>query len=275
MILYYVVINPERVGSHNFLYLDPILIAWVRQAGLTLLAVIFLINHGFKILYSRFLTLQILRGFLAAGSAVLYIIALRYVPLAEVIAVTFIGPFFVILLSRTILKENIDLLTILAMGVAFIGLLLITKPGFDTVHPAIVLVVIEAFLFSCCNIISRIVAKDDSAYTTTTYTGLISIIVLTLCVMLFSEFNSQNNYAIAAVVSVGAAIAEFLFISAFYYSTASTLAPIHYTLIIWGSVFGWLFFSEIPSNSTLLGAAIIILAGSYAVNRASKANISP
>ena len=128
--------------------LNPLQIVWSRQLGLTAGVIVLLAMHGLRVLHTEHPKLQILRGALAAGSATLFIVAVRYVPLADAVAVSFVAPFVVTVFGALLLREPVGIRRWAAVIVGFIGTLIVIRPGGGVVHPAAFLVVIAASLFA-------------------------------------------------------------------------------------------------------------------------------
>lgn len=248
--------------------LHPIQITWCRQIGLVLGVVIMLGLRGFSILHTKQPVLQITRGTLAAGSATLFIFAVSYVPLADAVAVSFVAPFFVTLLGALVLREKVGIRRWAAVIIGFIGTLIVIRPGLDAVHPAVFLVLIAALLFASRQVISRMLAGTDRTITTIAYTALASIAILSLPLPFVWEWPATGT-EITLLISMAllAACAESLVIKALEVAQAVVVAPLQYSLIIWGTMYGYFVFSDLPDIWTGVGALIIVATGIYTLRR--------
>ena len=120
----------DACSKYLTLTLPPLEIAWARQLGLLLGALILLGLRGGAILRTRHPGLQIARGAMAAGSATLFIAALAFVPLVDAMAVAFVAPFLVTVLGALILREPVGIRRWSAITIGFIGAMIIIRPGF-------------------------------------------------------------------------------------------------------------------------------------------------
>ena len=247
---------------------DPVQIVWTRQLGLLMGVLTLLILKGASILKTRHPGLQVLRGLLAVISATGFIYALRYVPLADAVAVTFIAPFMVTILGALFVGEKVGLRRWGAVTIGFVGTLIVIRPGLGVIHPAVFLVVMAAAAFALRQVLSRVLAATDRTATTVAYTAIASVLLLSVPLPFFWRAPEAGwELALLASMAACAALGELLVIRALEIAQAIVLAPIHYSLIIWGTFYGWLVFDQLPDRWTLLGAAIIIATGLYIMNR--------
>lgn len=248
--------------------LHPVQIVWTRQLGLLCIVGFMLATHGTSILATKKPGWQIVRGALAVLSASTFIYALRHVELADAVAVTFVAPFIVTIFSALLLKEPVGLRRLTAVTIGFVGTLIVIRPGMGVVHPALMLVLFSATAFALRQILSRHLAATDKTPTTVAYTAIASVLLLSLPLPFFwTTPESTRQIMLLAGMAVCAALGEFLVIKALEIAHASVIAPIHYTLIIWATMYGWLVFGQLPDQWTWLGASIIVATGLYIMNR--------
>ena len=246
----------------------PLQIVWIRQLGLVCGTLLLVGVYGGRIFITAHPVLQLARGVLAAGSATLFIFAISYVALADAIAVTFIAPLIVTVFSAVLLAERVGLHRWSAILAGFAGTIIVIRPGFESFHPAYILVLIAATLFAGRQIISRLLSGSDNAYTTVAYTALASSVVLS--VPAFSVWvapQTGQQILLLAIMALLAGLAEFMVIKALQIAHAGLVAPVQYTILIWGTLYGYIIFSDIPDLFTFVGAAIIIASGLYTVHR--------
>jgi len=248
--------------------LHPLQIVWARQSGLLIVVLFLLAVKGPVILRTRHPVLQVLRGGLAVASAVFFVFAISYVPLADAIAVSFIAPFMVTVMGAVFLREPVGIRRWSAIGVGFLGTLIIIRPGLGVVHPAMMLVVLAASCFAARQVLSRSLAASDQTATTIAYTAISAFAVLSLAVP-FVWTTPETTLEILLLVSAAvlAAMGELLVIKALEIALAVVVAPVHYTLIIWATLYGWLIFGQLPDKWTTIGALIILATGLYVLNR--------
>ena len=248
--------------------LHPIQIVWSRQLGLLLGVIVMLFLRGPKILRTKAPGLQVLRGTVAAGSAALFIFAVAHVPLADAVAVSFVAPFMVTILAALILREKVGMRRWIAVSLGFLSTMIVIRPGLGVIHPAVFLVVIAAAFFACRQIISRALSSSDKTSTTVAYTAIVSLAILSLPLPFVWTWDlSAQTIKLLVAMAVLALVAETLVIRALELAEAVVIAPLHYSMILWGTFYGWLVFSDLPDFWTWIGTAIIIATGIYTINR--------
>lgn len=248
--------------------LHPLQIVWIRQLGLVAGTILLMGIYGVRIFITAHPVLQLARGVLAAGSATLFIIAISYAALADAIAVTFIAPLIVTVLSAVLLAEKVGLHRWSAIIAGFLGTLVVIRPGFESFHPALLLVLFAATLFAGRQIISRLLSGSDNAYTTVAYTALASSLVLSVpAFYVWVTPQTSQQILLLTIMALLAGLAEFMVIKALQVAHAGLVAPVQYTILIWGTLYGFLIFADLPDIFTFAGAAIIIASGLYTVHR--------
>jgi len=248
--------------------LHPLQIVWSRQLGLLIGILVILALRGGVILHTRRPGLQIARGVMAVGSASLFVFAIRFVPLADAVAVTFVAPFLVTMIAALVLREAVGIRRWTAVALGFVGVLIVTRPGMGIVHPAVFLVLLAALLFALRQIISRVVARTDRIVTTVAYTALVSSAILTIPLpFVWQSLSTGLELGLLIGMAVLAAIAETLVIKALDVADAVVVAPVHYSLLIWATLYGFLVFGQFPDSWTWIGASIIVATGIYTLHR--------
>lgn len=249
-------------------YFHPVQIFWFRQLALLLGVLVMLSLYGKTILHTRRKILQITRGTLVVCSALLFIFAVRHVPLADAVAASFVAPFFLTILGATLLGEKVGMRRWLAVAVGFVGALIIVRPGMNSVHPAVMLVVLAAACYAIRQVLGRLLADTDRSTTTVAYTALTASFIATLTLPFFWLWPETRFQWLALLgVALCGGVGEILVIKALEAAETAVVAPVHYTLIIWGTLYGYLVFDQLPDKWTWIGTAIIVSAGIYTLHR--------
>jgi drug/metabolite transporter (DMT)-like permease len=211
--------------------------------------------------------LQITRGLLLATEILMYIVAIRYMPLADIQAITGAGPLVTTALSVPLLRETIGIRRWSAICIGLIGLLIIVRPGFDQFDPIILLPLGGVVLYALYQILTRIVAQHDRPDTTVLYTGLVGLAAMTLIGPFFWETLDARGLALICTVAVIGLTGHVLLIKALTLAPASVLQPFNYTMIVWAVLFGYVFYDDLPDIPTAVGAVIIVATGLYMFHR--------
>lgn len=246
--------------------IHPVQIIWFRQLGLLFGMFILLGLKGPTILQTKQLSTQICRGILVIASSLLFVFALRHVALAHAIAASFVSPFFATLLGAVILNERVHPKQWIAITIGFIGALIVVRPGMGAVHPAVMLVLVAAALFGSRQVIGRLLADTDKATTTIAYSAITSSILISIPLPLVWTWPPSDTVWIYLVAMAAlAAVGEVFVIKSLEVAEASIVAPIHYTILIWGTIYGFFIFNDLPDSWTIIGSIIIISAGLYSL----------
>jgi len=248
--------------------LHPVQIVWCRQLGMVFGVLVLIAIRGRSVLVSRHPRLQISRGVLAACSATMFIAGVAYVPLADALAITFIAPFMVTVMGALILREPVGLRRWIAVTVGFLGVLIVVRPGLGVIHPAAGFIVIAASAFALRQVLSRLLAGDDRTQTTVAYTAIVSWVLLSIPLPFFWQAPASGlEIGLLVAMAIAAAIAETLVIMALDAAQAVVVAPVQYSMLLWGTLYGFFVFGQLPDGWTWLGASIIVASGIYTLNR--------
>ncbi len=250
---------------------NPLQVAWMRQLGLLAGVLVLFTLQGRRILRSRHPVLQTCRGLTVVAASTCFVVAIAYVPLADAIAVSFLAPFMVTVLAALILKETVDFKRWIAIVLGFIGTMVIIRPGFGAFHPAIFLVLISAVAFAIRQIISRFVSGTDPLPTTVAYTALTAVLVLAVPLPFVGRVPDDWNELLLLVgMACAAGGGELMVMRALELAEAVVLSPFQYTLMIWGTIWGFLVFAQLPDGWTIAGTAIVIASGIYSLYREAR-----
>ena len=255
----------------------PVLqVAWFRQLGLLVGVLAIIAVRGITVLNTRRPGLQLLRGALAVGSAVSFILAISHVPLVDAAAVTFIAPLLVTVLGAVLLQEPVGIRRWAAALVGFAGAMIVLRPGLGVVHPAALFALASALMFAIRQVLSRVLADSDSTPTTLAYTALTGSALLTLPLpFVWRTPETAIELALLASIGVLAGLGELCVIKALEVGEAVAVAPVQYTTLLWTTGYGWLLFADLPDLWTLVGALIVVASGLYTFHRERQRSATP
>jgi drug/metabolite transporter (DMT)-like permease len=248
--------------------LPSIEIAWIRFLVFALIMVpAMLPGSPLYALRTSRLGLQGLRGAALLGSSLLFISGLRFLPIAEASATSFISPLFVTALSIFFLGESVGVRRWLATAVGLIGVLIILRPGTSAFHLAAFFPVVSALAWAGTLVMTRMLSGKESTITTMTYSSIVGLGILTALVPLVWVAPSWHDIMFGILIGVSSTAGQWIVVLAFRYADASVLAPFSYTQLLWVSILGFLIFGEVPDVWTVTGAAIIVASGLYTAHR--------
>jgi drug/metabolite transporter (DMT)-like permease len=258
-------------SSAKFLSRDMsvIQVVWARYAGAFMLAFVLsnpLTHPG--LIRSKRPVLQVGRSLSLLLSSFLNFLALRYLQLDQALAITFSTPFLVAALAGPILDEWIGLRRWAAIAVGFLGVLVVARPGFGSIHPAALLSLAAAFTLAFYNVTTRLLARNDSSETTLFYSNFVGFIVTSPSLpLVWTPPANGRDFALMVAVGVFGAVGHYLLIVAHRLTPASVLSPFMYTQLLWAGALGYLVFHDVPNKWTLTGAGIVVGSGLYLLHR--------
>ncbi|KFL29339.1 hypothetical protein JP75_21415 [Devosia riboflavina] len=246
---------------------------------LALLLLLFLPVSGINLLKSNNWKLEVLRGFCLLGTTGLNFLSMRYLPLTVTSAILFTSPLLICALSGPLLGDTVGWRRWLAIGVGFIGILIIVRPGSEAFQPTALLSVGAALFLALFSILTRKLAGVDSASTQQFFAGATPVILLAPIAFTDWVWPTQPISWIAFLIMGAAGLGgHFLNSVAHRFATPAILAPFSYLSLLYLSIASWLIFNQPPDKWFILGATIIILSGLYIWLRErqlSKVDVTP
>jgi len=238
------------------------------------------IEGGLHQLRSKQLGLQLVRATLAFLTYIFYFLALSALPIADAVAIFFIAPLFVTILSAWLLKEVVDGYRWLAVLIGFMGVLLMVRPGNAAFDSASLFAVVAALAYAVVAILTRRLGKSDSSssmafYATLTYIFASALIAPLVRQEQFMESNhaalqflvrpwavpTPGDLAIIGFTALAFATGFFFLTKAYHVAEATAVTPFEYTAVPLSLLWGFLFWGDLPDKIGLLGMMLIISSG--------------
>lgn len=202
--------------------------------------------------------------------------ALKYLPLADAIAIAFVMPFMMLILGRFALNEEVGARRIIACAVGFVGTLLIIQPSFANVGWPALLPVAVAFNFSLFMLVTRQIAKETDPISLQAVSGVMATVMMLPVLLVFQgsdfaqlQFVNVSSFDWTLLLSIGVlgTVAHLLMTWSLRYAPSATLAPMQYLEIPFATILGLLIFGELPGPLATVGILITIMAGLYIILR--------
>lgn len=192
-----------------------------------------------------------------------FFLSLKFLPIADALAIFFVQPLVVTVLSALVLKEQVGPRRWAAVFVGFLGTLIIIRPGFAEVNPGSWLALAAGTFLAIYFVMTRKIAGQAPAMVTTFQTNAVGAALITLAMPLVWHGPTPTQWAMFAGLGTVATLGHFLIVRAYDFAEASLLAPLAYTEMIMATVLGWWFFGDFPDGWTLLGVSILIACALY------------
>lgn len=212
---------------------------------------------------SRRPLVQGLRGLLLAAEICVMVTAFTVLGLVESHAVFAAYPLIVAALSGPILGERVGWRRWSAIGVGFVGVLFILRPGLDVFDPAAVIPLVSAIMFATYGLLTRYVARDDSTATSFFWTGTVGAVAMTAVGLWFWEPMSAPDWAWMGTLCLTGALGHWLLIRTYEVAEASAVQPFAYFQMVFAAAVGITLFGEALQWNVAMGAAIIVAAGLF------------
>ncbi|ASP34667.1 DMT family transporter [Labrenzia sp. VG12] len=249
--------------------LPTLQIVWVRFVSHVFLAlVLFQVWKKPALLTTKRPLLQIVRAFCLLGTTVFNFLAVRYLQLAETMAIMFAAPFVITALAGPMLGEWAGARRWAAIVVGFVGVLVVTQPGLGGMHWAAIYSVAAMTFYAIYALLTRQLTATDSSAGMLILSGIVAAVAMAP-VGLSVWVMPQDIWTWALLLATGAfgAGGHFLFIIAHRIAPAPVLAPFIYIQIVWMIALGFLVFGDVPTGTTMAGAAIVVASGLYILYR--------
>ncbi|PDS75895.1 DMT family transporter [Rhizobium sp. L43] len=213
-----------------------------------------------------------IRGAIITISMIAFVTTLKYMAVADAIAIFFIEPIMVTILGGIFLKETIGWRRYTACGVGFFGAMLIIQPSFEEVGYIALLPVVSALCIAIFVLMTRVLSHREDPWSMQFQMGIWGLL---FCAILLFIGDGSGSDLFDPVMPVGsawfyvagvgamAAIAGIFGVYAFRAAPASTLAPLQYFEIVSATIFAWLVFGDFPDALKWLGITIIVASGFY------------
>ena len=211
-----------------------------------------------------------------------FYVSLTVLPLATATALFFVTPFLITIFAHFFLKEEIGPRRWAAVIIGFIGVYIILNPDFSDFDYFSLTPILCAFCYSLSMIIIKKTSDKDSVYTQTFtfYLGAIIISSVFYFIIGDGQYNTSDHPAtqfifkewfvdledsilLMVVTGITASVAFLLLFSAYSIASPSVVSPFEYSILLWSSLSGWIFFNEIPNINTVVGMIIIVACGIY------------
>jgi drug/metabolite transporter (DMT)-like permease len=253
-------INGIQVAAARFafqaVYLLPFLI-WMKGTG------------G---LLPRRIWPNIVRALLMAGATSCFFTSLRWMPVPDAIAIFFVEPLILTILSALILKEKVGWRRRLAVAIGFIGALIVIQPSYAIFGAASLLPIAAASLFAVYLLYTKALSASEDPMTMQFFSGVVSVPALLAVsaagsaagLELFAlSWPSFEHWLMLAAVGLIATVGHLMVVHAFKRAPASVLAPFTYIEIVSATVLSYMVFGQVPEGMKWIGIAIIVGAGLY------------
>jgi drug/metabolite transporter (DMT)-like permease len=243
--------------------------------ALILVPVVWIAGRSLRV-SGRIIGYTVLRTVLHVVALGLMFLSLRYLPLADAIAIAYVMPLMVLILGKTFLGEEVGPFRVAACAVGFIGTLLVVQPNFANVGAPALLPLIVAVLFSLFMLTTRKIARECEPITLQAISGIVATIILGPAMLIGGWFGwAEFDYTAPVGIDIWQLIimgllgigSHLCMTASLRFAPSATVAPMQYLEIPIATMIGWLLFQDFPNGLAGVGIAITIGAGLYIIHR--------
>ena len=205
--------------------------------------------------------LHLWRSLFGAIAMASIFIALRNLELAETVAMTFAGPIFVTLFSIFFLSEKVGLTRWSAVILGFIGVIFISRPGFETANIFYIFPLVFCLGFAAvCILIRKLTLYGESVWLIAFYFTLVSGLA-GLATLPFGGWliPTKIDFILLALIGIFGSVANLLLTQSYKLAEVSLTTPLKYLALVYAIAFGFFIFQEIPSSYTIFGAGLVVI----------------
>ncbi len=254
----------DATAKHLSAFIAVPLLVWARYlVHLVIMLVAIAPSMGRRLIVTERPWLMSLRGLTLVAVTLFGQLALKTLPLAETTALVFVAPLLVALLAAPLLGEKVRLRTWLATIAGFVGVLLIARPGGSLFGPGVAYALGAALSYAAYQILTRKLAASEHPMRLLFYTALLGTLAMLPVLPAYWEGIWPTPTQSLLILSLGlyGGIGHFMLIRAFHTTSASLLAPLLYTQLVWATLLGWLVFDHFPDVLTVVGMLVIGASG--------------
>ena len=226
--------------------------------GLLLYFLIMPKNRIKNFYYTKRAGLHFLRSFFGLIALLAIFVALRNLPLATVVSISFAAPIFTTIFSIFLLNEKVGFYRWLAVLIGFVGIIVITEPGYQSLNIYYVYPIIFCLGLSYVAILIRKLSTTEPVWLISLNFSA-AITLVSLFTIPFGWIMPQmNDLLLLCMLGLLGGAANLWLSQSFKLSEVSLVSPLKYLALVFGIFFGYLIWDEIPTIKTLLGALLVV-----------------
>jgi drug/metabolite transporter (DMT)-like permease len=239
-------------------------LVWARTAShLVFILALFGPRLGVAVVRTTQPKWQIVRSVVHLGSMLCFFNGVKYLELATAASISFTAPFMVALLAWPILGERMTVGRLLAVVVAFLGVLIVIRPGSAVFQWASLLIIGSSVCYALYQIFTRRVAGHDPPETSAVYSAVMGTLVMSLALPFVWVAPSWVDAAVMFSLGIIGGLGHYCVARAMTYAQANVLAPFMYWQMVGAVIVGHLISGALPDRFTWIGTAVIACAGLF------------
>lgn len=210
------------------------------------------------------------RAVLIAFALPILFLGIGMVPLSDSMALYFSSTLFLVVLSYPILREKVTAVQWLSVGIGFIGVIVIAKPGGEIFHFGALFLIIGACMEAIYNLYGRLLSSTYNSSMIAFLGSLLPSLILLIALPFVWISPTPSGWIALISLGIGGGLGQLCIVTAYRYAPPGVLAPMIYSAIIWSVILDIILWGNWPTASLFLGCSIIITSGFMIIFSTSK-----
>lgn len=243
----------EHMPNHQLVFYRNVF------AALVLIPLLF--SQGFHNIKTKRMGMHLIRSLCGVLAMYCFFYALANIELANAMLLKLTGPIFIPIIAILWIQEHVSVKTILAIAIGFTGVLIFLNPTGE-VHIAALVGLLGGIFVAAAKVAIRKMSNTEPTTRIVFYFALFGALFSSIPVVSGPSYTpTANEWLLLLLLGVVGTCGQFCLTHAYRIAPASQVGPFTYSSLLWASIAGWLFWQELPTAQTLLGASLIITAG--------------
>ncbi|MCZ6763868.1 MAG: DMT family transporter [Alphaproteobacteria bacterium] len=255
------------IGKDLGAEIHPFLIAFFRSVLVVAVLLPWFARAGYARIRPSSYRLQMVNGLVFTVAFVAWFWALPRVQLDLVASIGFTSQLYAILGAILFLGETSRPWRWAALGVGFIGAMVIVRPGFVEMSPGVLVLIVTAVLFSTNRLIIKVIATRDNPETVVVWQALLSSFLTLPLAIFYWTTPSASQFAWLVALAVLTVISHYSLAWALRLGDVGAVEPTTFARLIWAAMLGYIFFGDVPNFFTILGGLIVLASIIYIARR--------
>jgi len=218
---------------------------------------------GLSVFATRRVGAHLGRGLSQSVSQAALLLAFSLMPLAGAVAINFSSPLFAALVSIVWLKERAGYVRGIALLIGFLGVLIVTDPGANSLTLGALFALINAVLYGSVTVAVRGMTRTESANTLVIWQLALLALFHSLLLVFGWRWPTPLDAAMLFGTGITNAVGQWFWTKSLHLAPAPAVTPFYYLMLVWALAFGFLLWGEVPTASLLVGSAIVVATGLF------------
>jgi drug/metabolite transporter (DMT)-like permease len=231
--------------------------------GLIICSAFVLPRHGFSVFATQKTGAHVVRGLSQSISQTFSVLAFSLMPLAGAIAINFSAPLWAALVAILWLKERAGLARWGVLLVGFLGVVIVTNPGVDSLTLGAVFALLNAIMLGTVTVAVRGMTGTESPSTLLMW-QLATVSLFHSLLLLFGfQWTTPGDFLLFVLCGVANLVGQYFWTKSLVLAPTTAVSPFFYFMLVWAMAIGFVVWGDIPTVGLLVGSCIVVAAGLY------------